>query len=94
MPKWSGIVMGLTLGASVFAAAPLVADEPAATVAPAAVQLPTEQVPTPVKTGKERLSSKASDEQRVDNCKVPQELRGTTVRSDTCEGKSQAVPTN
>ena len=84
---------GIDLG-SVRDAAPLAADEPAPTMAPAAVQLPTEQMPAPVKTGKERLSSKASDEQRVDNCKVPQELRGTTVRSDTCEGKSQAIPTN
>jgi hypothetical protein len=92
MPKWSGIVMGSILGA--FAAAPLAADEPAPTMVPATVQSPAEQAPTPVKAGKERLSSKASDDQRVDNCKVPQELRGTTVRSDTCEGKSQAIPTN
>jgi hypothetical protein len=93
MPKWSGIVTASILGASSFAAAPLAADEPAATVAPA-MQLPTEQAPTPVKTGKERLSSKASDEQRVDNCKVPPELRGTAVRPDTCEDKPQATPTN
>ena len=92
MLKWIGIVTALILGA--FGAAPLAADEPAPTMAPAAVQLPADQPPTPVKTGKERLSSKASDEQRVDNCKVPRELRGTTARSDTCEGKSQAIPTN
>jgi hypothetical protein len=91
MPKWSGIVTASILGA--FAAAPLAADEPAPTVIPAA-QLPTEQAPAPVKTGKERLSSKASDEQRVDNCKVPPELRGTAVRSDMCEGKHQPTPTN
>ena len=94
MLKWSGVVAASILGASAFAAAPLAADDPAPTVMPTAAQLPTEPIPTPVKTGKERLSSKASDEQRVDNCKVPQELRGTTVRSDTCEGKSQANPTN
>jgi hypothetical protein len=94
MLKWSGIVTVSILGAAAFAAAPLAADEPAPTMAPAAVQLPTEQVPAPVKTGKERLSSKANDEQRVDNCKVPQQLRGTTVRSDICEGKSQPFPTN
>jgi hypothetical protein len=91
MPKWSGIVTASILGA--FATAPLAADEPAATGAPA-MHLPTEQAPAPVKTGKERLSSKASDEQRVDNCKVPSELRGTAVRPDTCEGKPQATPTN
>lgn len=92
MLKWSGIATASILGASAFAAAPLAADEPAPTVAPAAVQLPIEQAP--VKTGKERLSSKASDEQRVDNCKVPPELRGTAVRSDMCEGKHQPTPTN
>jgi hypothetical protein len=38
----------------------------------------------PVRTAKERLSSKAADEQRVDNCKVPLELRGPTPRPDDC----------
>ena len=94
MLKWIGIVTASILGASALAAAPLAADEPASTLAPASARPPTEQAPVPVKTGKERLSSKASDEQRVDNCKVPQKLRGMTVRSDTCEGKNQAIPTN
>ena len=31
-----------------------------------------------VKTGKERLGDKASDEQRVDDCKVPPERRSRT----------------
>lgn len=57
-------------------AVPATADEPAA-----AVQLP----PKPALTGKERLGGKASDEQRVDNCKVPAELRGGKQRPDTCE---------
>ena len=30
----------------------------------------------PTRTAKERLGGKASDEQRVDNCKVPPDLRG------------------
>jgi hypothetical protein len=34
------------------------------------------------KTSKERLSSKESDEQRVDNCRVPLERRGSTPRPD------------
>jgi len=92
MLNWSGIVTASIVGA--FAAAPLAADEPASMMAPAAMQVPADQPPTPVKTGKERLSSKASDEQRVDNCKVPPEMQGTTVRSDTCEGKPQVAPTN
>ena len=33
---------------------------------------------------KERLGGKASDEQRVDNCKVPPDKRGTKPRADTC----------
>ena len=33
-----------------------------------------------VETLKERLSDKASDEQRVDNCHVPPELRAASVR--------------
>ena len=92
MLKWIGIVTASILGA--FTTAPLAADEPAPTMAPAAVQLPTGQIPAPVKTGKERLSSKASDDQRVDNCKVPPELQGTAARPDACERKTQAIPTN
>ena len=38
----------------------------------------------PARTGKERLGGKASDEQRVDNCKVPPDRRGATPRPDTC----------
>lgn len=34
------------------------------------------------KTLKERLSDKASDEQRVDNCRVPRERRGVKPRPD------------
>ncbi len=33
-------------------------------------------------TLKERLSDKASDDQRVDNCRVPAERRGTKPRPD------------
>ena len=38
----------------------------------------------PVRTGKERLGNKWSDEQRVDNCKVPPEKRGSKPRPDGC----------
>jgi hypothetical protein len=38
------------------------------------------------KTLKERLSDKASDAQRVDNCHVPPERRGSVPRPD-CEEK-------
>lgn len=42
-----------------------------------------------VKTSKERLSDKASDDQRVDNCKVPIERRGPAARPD-CQVNEQA----
>jgi hypothetical protein len=35
-------------------------------------------------TGKERLSKKWKDEQRIDNCKVPPDKRGTKARPDSC----------
>ena len=35
-------------------------------------------------TGKERLGRKWMDEQRIDNCNVPIERRGTRPRSSTC----------
>ena len=44
-----------------------------------------------VRTGKERLGGKASDEQRVDNCKVPLDLRGSTPRPDDC-GERTTTP--
>jgi hypothetical protein len=91
MLNWTGVVTASILAASL--AMPLAADEPATAAAPTA-QRPSEPPPPPVRTGKERLSSKASDEQRVDNCKVPPELRGTTARPDACEGKAQPIPTN
>jgi ribosomal protein L27 len=39
----------------------------------------------PIRTAKERLGVKASDDQRVDNCKVPIELRGAKSRPDECD---------
>jgi hypothetical protein len=35
-------------------------------------------------TGKERLGKKWDDEQRIDNCNVPVEKRGTKPRPGTC----------
>ena len=40
-----------------------------------------------VLTGKERLTGKAADEQRVDNCKVPPERRGRSTRPAECDGR-------
>ena len=40
-------------------------------------------------TGKERLGKKWTDEQRVDNCKVPVDRRGTKPRPSTRESSAQ-----
>ncbi|HEX7968803.1 MAG TPA: hypothetical protein VF502_11345 [Stellaceae bacterium] len=42
-------------------------------------------------TLKERLSDKASDEQRVDNCRVPAGQRGTKPRPDCRAGDPAAT---
>ena len=47
-----------------------------------------------VKTGKERLGDKASDEQRVDNCKVPPERWGKTARPASCAHGAKAAVTH
>jgi len=41
-------------------------------------------VPGKVRTGKERLGDKWNDEQRIDNCKVPPEKRGSKPRPEAC----------
>src|SRR5262245_32162202 len=51
----------------------------------------TPQPATP-KTGKERVSDKASDEQRVDNCKVPLERQGTKPRPSDCAQVDRKAP--
>ena len=56
---------------------------------------PQEIVPNQIsaqpRTAKERLGRKATDEQRVDNCKVPLELRGPTPRPDNCTDKASTT---
>jgi hypothetical protein len=42
------------------------------------------QPAAPPLTGKERLGGKWTDEQRIDNCKVPVDKRGTKPRPTTC----------
>jgi len=50
----------------------------------------TKQEPSPapvaprVLTGKERLGPKWTDEQRIDNCNVPVDKRGTRPRPSAC----------
>jgi hypothetical protein len=42
------------------------------------------EMPGPGLTGKERLGPKWSDEQRIDNCRVPFDKRGGKPRPDNC----------
>ena len=50
-----------------------------------AVGTVTPSTEAPGLTGKERLSEKWKDEQRIDNCKVPIDKRGAKARPDCCE---------
>jgi hypothetical protein len=45
--------------------------------------------PPKVLTGKERLGEKWTDEQRVDNCRVPVDKRGAKPRPDACSDSSK-----
>jgi hypothetical protein len=45
---------------------------------------PDSATPPPMMTGKERLSTKWMDEQRVDNCNVPIDKRGSKPRPSDC----------
>ena len=62
------------------------------TVAPCEAQEAKQFQVEPTRTGKERLGGKASDEQRVDNCKVPLELRGSKPRPGDCPDTASARP--
>ena len=46
-----------------------------------------------VLTGKEKLAGKATDEQRVDNCKVPLKKRGAKSRPGKCGAKEAGAKT-
>ncbi len=60
----------------------------AAAPAPALNATSTDTPRLQVLTGKERLNGKATDEQRVNDCKVPPELRGTKTRPSACGPKA------
>ena len=46
----------------------------------------------PTRTVKERLGSKASDQQRVNDCNVPFDLRGPKPRPDDCSHPADRAP--
>ena len=57
------------------------------------VQMPISAAAQEAQTLKERLSDKASDNQRVDNCRVPVERRGSVTRPDCPAEPHPRVPT-
>jgi hypothetical protein len=82
---------GLALITSIALAAlssALAHDQPAATTeraTPPTAPTASRSGTTELLTAKERLSEKWTDEQRVDNCKVPLDKRGPKPRPDTCQ---------
>ena len=48
------------------------------------VSAPAPSQANPTQTGKERLGRKWMDEQRIDNCNVPIDKRGTRPRPNVC----------
>ncbi|HYG85916.1 MAG TPA: hypothetical protein VD978_06630 [Azospirillum sp.] len=78
--------------AALYAAGGYAQDVPAGTQ-PTGTRPPIQEA-APAKTAKERLSDKASDEQRVNNCKVPLDRRGPKVRPEGCKpDDASATPT-
>jgi len=72
-----GRALGIILPLVVAAWSPALAQQrAAATNSPAG--------PPQLLTLKERLGAKWMDEQRIDNCKVPLDKRGSRPRPDTC----------
>jgi len=72
-------VLGVTASLVIAALSPAIAQEQSH----AAKGRETSLIST-VRTGKERLGRKWMDEQRIDNCKVPIDKRGTKPRLDAC----------
>ena len=52
----------------------------------------SEPRPAASKTAKERLTGKAADEQRVNDCKVPPDTRGAKKRPADCGPRAAARP--
>jgi hypothetical protein len=72
-------------------AVPIAIASPAAAVA--GPRLASGPGAPPARTAKERLVNKASDDQRVNNCKVPVALRGPKPRPDGCRPGVAGAPT-
>ena len=70
---------------AIFLALPSSAQDRPASGGPPVPNAATQPLNLPkVLTGKERLGKKWMDEQRIDNCKVPIDKRGTKPRPNVC----------
>ena len=78
-PSSRRCVLGVTASLVIAALSPAIAQEQSHTA-----KRPETSLISTVLTGKERLGRKWMDEQRIDNCKVPIDKRGTKPRLDTC----------
>jgi hypothetical protein len=78
-------LVALTFTAAVFAPVAVGAQIISPTNAPESPATATPRNGAAQLTGKERLGEKWKDEQRVDNCNVPLDKRGTKPRPDSCE---------
>ena len=72
-------VLGVTASLVIATLSPAIAQEQSR-----AAKGPETSLISTVLTGKERLGRKWMDEQRIDNCKVPIDKRGTKPRLDNC----------
>jgi hypothetical protein len=76
--------LSLTVGAASLAQVRPHADRDSAALPQAAPTSPRSADAPDRLTGKERLGRKWMDEQRLDNCNVPLDKRGTKPRPDAC----------
>ena len=81
MKSHSLLSIGPIVGALIVGASPIYGQTGAKLAAPPAQASASAEG----ETLKERLSDKASDEQRVDNCKVPLDRCGTRSRPEGCK---------
>jgi len=79
-PRRTIVLFAVFLG---FAFASLYAQDTPRNLAPTGAAILPSNLPA-VLTGKERLGRKWMDEQRIDNCNVPIDKRGTKLRSISC----------
>ena len=83
---WRGLLASLlTIGFAYSASTQDRQTGPPASHAASSAEMP------PTLTGKERLGGKWTDEQRIDNCKVPIDKRGTRSRPSAC-GRASTGP--